>query len=279
MNIPYIINEETGKVLETPHYDERLPDGTVIGVQEFAGHKRYLSWRPTATGRKLYAALPKFGDVFPIFPRSEWSARIKEKKERKTRVMDFQNFKAHDQDGHPSCWRNGPAHAFTTRRVIQGLPLVYISGMSLCPNHGDTGGDEFDAGNYLVTDGGASFETWDNNDTNWRLDSTPAVQESRKHHTASAIYTLNSDDEWMTATLMNPVFPTAMAFNRWSHVISGGDGDEPEAGVFGMIDRNNWGEDYGVKNAFGFGGYNFFQFGGWSPSSGFAIGPARSSLA
>jgi len=88
-----------------------------------------------------------------------------------------------------------------------------------------------------------------------------------------AIYSLNSDEEFMTASLMTPQFTIAMAFNRWSHVISGGDGDEQEAGVFGMIDRNNWGESYGTKNVFGFGGYNFFQFGGWSPSSGFALGP------
>jgi hypothetical protein len=80
MNVPYIINDDTGKVLETPHHDERLPDGTVVGVQVVGGVKRYLSRRPTESGKKIYSALPRFGDVFPIIPKSEWSARIKEKK-------------------------------------------------------------------------------------------------------------------------------------------------------------------------------------------------------
>jgi hypothetical protein len=274
MNVPYIINDDTGKVLETPHHDERLPDGTVVGVQVVGGVKRYLSRRPTESGKKIYSALPRFGDVFPIIPKSEWSARIKEKKERKTRVIDQQNFKAHDQNGFPSCWRNGPAHAATTRRVMDGLPYVEISAMSLCPEHSPhTGGDEYDAGQALVKYGGASVDVWGNNDSNMRLTDTDPVKQSRKHHVLSAMYSLNSDEEFATACLMTPQFTIAMAFNRWSHVISGGDLDEPESGVFGMIDRNNWGESYGYKNAFGFGGYNFFQFGGWSPSSGFALGP------
>lgn len=279
MNVPYIINDETGKILETPHFDERMPDGSVIGVQVVGGIKRYMSRRPTPTGRKIFAALPRYGDVFPVFPRSEWSDRIKEKKAKKTRIRDFQNFAAHDQNGFPSCWRNGPAHAYTTLRVIWGMALTYISAMSLCPEHSpNTGGDESDAGNYLVSPGGASVDVWGNNDSNMSLDGTPAVQESRKHHRAAQMYSLNSDDEFMSASLMDPPMPMAIAFNRWSHVISGGDGAEPEPGVFGMEDRNNWGESYGSKNDFGFGGYNVFQFGGWSPSSGFCFGPPMPSI-
>ena len=46
---------------------------------------------------------------------------------------------------------------------------------------------------------------------------------------------------------------------------------EIEAGSFGFLIRNNWGDGYGDKNEYGFGGYAVFRFGKGSPSGGVAI--------
>ncbi len=270
-----IIYDDTNwKALLGPTTDEKLPDGSVVPVRMEGGQKRYLSRRPTVSGRKFMAAAPRYRDSFPVFPRSEWSARIKEKKERKTRICDYQNFKPHDQDGLPTCWANGPAHAGTTRRVIDGLPLVYLSACSAAVpiSGGHSGGDEADAGDLFQRRGAASVDVWSNNDTSRGLDSNPEVAASRKHHMFYAVYSLDTFDEFVSASLMDPAMPFAVAFNWWSHVISGGDAIDFGGNAFGMMYRNNWG-DWGDKNDLGIAGYITMHEGHGTPDSGFCIGP------
>lgn len=265
------------ELLET--HDEKLADGTTVGVHVVNGEKRYLSRIPTVSGRKMMAAAPPFKVSFPTFSRSEWPARIKAQKQRKRRISDFQKFDPHDQDGLPTCWANGPAHAGTTQRVIQGLPLVYWSACSAAVpiSGGHSGGDEWDAGMYFQKYGAASQTKWANNDTSRNLNSDPGVIEDRKHHVNYTVYRLESFDEFMSAALMDPPMPTAVAFNWWSHVISGGDAVEIEAGSFGMMYRNNWGS-WGDKNDLGFPGYITMREGHGTPDSGFCIGPVTQSI-
>ena len=269
-----IVDETNWKQLLGPTQDEKMPDGRVFPVRVEGGQKRYLSRYQTNTGRKIMAALPRYRDSFPVFPRSEWSARIKEKKTRKTRICDYQNFAPHDQDGLPTCWANGPAHAGTTRRVMDGLPLVYLSANSASVpiSGGHSGGDEADAGDLFQKRGAASVDVWPNNDTNRGLDSDPNVAASRKHHMFYSVYALSSFDEYASASLMEPAMPFAVAFNFWSHVISGGDVVEIESNAFGMMFRNNWG-DWGDKNDLGQSGYITMREGHGTPDSGFCIGP------
>lgn len=274
-----IYDETNYKELCATH-EETLADGVTVGVKYVSGQKRIMSRIPTVSGRRMLAAAPRFGDVFPVYPRGEWSARIKEQKAKRRRISDWQNFAPHDQDGLPTCWANGPSHAFTTMRVIQGLPLVYISACSLAVpiSGGHVGGDEADAGNYLLKYGGASQDTWANNDTNRSLNTSAAVIESRTHHLALTMYSFNSFDEYITAALMDPPFTFAVAFNWWSHVISGGDALEIESNSFGMMYRNNWGS-WGDNNDWSQPGYVTMREGHGTPDSGFAFGPVLPSLA
>ena len=269
------------KVFDDTNYQELLPqrrercqNGAVVGVHHANGADWYCSHVPTNTGRKMMAEAPNFGDVFPIFPRSEWSARIKEQKERKRRISDYQKFKAHAQTG-PTCWANGPAHAFTTQRVIQGLPLVYISANSCAVpiSGGVSGGDEYDAGEMALNRGLAACDVWPNGSRNRSLNTDQKCQESRKRYRALQLYSLRGTEQFMTACLMDIPFCLAVAFNWWSHVISGADPVEIEAGSFGWDWRNNWGDSWGEKNDYGFGGYVRMREGHGTPNSGFAFGP------
>lgn len=268
-----IIDDSNWKSLLGPTHDE-IVNGVVYPVRMEGGQKRFLSRIPTQSGRHFMASVPRYRDNFPVFPRSEWSARIKEKKERKTRIQDYQYFAPHDQDGLPTCWANGPAHAGTTRRVIDGLPLVYLSACSAAVpiSGGHSGGDEADAGDLFQKRGAASVDVWSNNDTSRSLDSDPKVIESRKHHLFYSIYSLSTYDEYASASLMNPPMPFAVAFNWWSHVISGGDLVELGSNSFGMTFRNNWG-DWQDKNDLGQSGYITMHEGHGTPDSGFCIGP------
>jgi hypothetical protein len=269
---PSIVYDDTNwKQLLGPTHDEQLPDGSVVPVRMEGGQKRFLSRVPTQSGRHFMASLPRFRDAFPVIPRSDWDAMIDEKDAKKTWVDDYQWFAPHDQDGLPTCWANGPAHAGTTRRVMDGLPLVYLSACSAAQpiSGGHSGGDEADAGEYFQKYGAASVDVWPNNSTQ-SLSSDPKVQESRLHHKFYQVYSLHGFDEFATAMLLS--FPMAVAFNWWSHVISGGRLLKGYKACY----RNNWG-DWGDKNRLGQPGYITMVEGHGTPDSGFCIGPLTMS--
>ncbi len=260
------------KVYDGSNFRELIGNGREIIA---GGDRRILSATPRAPGRLCGAA---FASSIPLIPRSQWSQKIKDQKAKKRRISDFQTFSPHDQNGLPTCWANGPAHAFTTMRFIQGLPLVYMSACSAAVpiSGGHSGGNEADAGDLSVDRGWASQDVWSNNDTS-RLDGRAEVIESRKHHTAPLILDLGSDfDAYATAALLE--LPFAVAFNWWSHVISGGDLVELSAGKFGIMYRNNWGT-WGDKNDAGFPGYVTMAEGHGTPDSGFAYVQVLASAA
>jgi len=214
----------------------------------------------------------KFGNI----SRGEWDARIEELSRTKASVVDYQKFKPHDQNGLPTCWANGPAHAHTTLRVIQGLPLKYASACSVAVpiSGGHSGGWEGDALQYSVKYGFASQDVWGNNDTSRSLNSSPAVIADRKLYMGLEAYDCDSFDDFATACLLG--FPIAVAFNWWSHVISGGKLVKIESGSYSIMYRNNWGE-WGDKNEYGFSGYVTMREGKGTPSSGFALRQVTSS--
>jgi len=264
---------------------EQLPDGNVVGVHISGGQKRYLS-RVNSPGQTVdYKAT--YSSPFdtsgprgtnPTISRSDWKAALTEQTDRRRLVSQFQNFAPHDQDGLPTCWANGPAHAFTTARVMQGLPLVYMSACSVAVpiSGGHSGGDEWDAAEYSVKYGFADFGVWGNNDTSYSLNTSQDVVESRKHHLALELYECNSFDEFATACLMG--YCCAIAYNWWSHVIMLCDLVEVEAGSWGFRIRNNWG-NWGDKNEYGQPGYAVFREGKGTPSSGFAYRQTLASAA
>ena len=252
------------KVYDSSNFRELIGDGTRV---QGGGEWRLLSAVPRPIGRLCGAP---FGSQIPLIPRANWSTLIKLQKAKRRRISDFQTFAPHDQNGLPTCWANGPAHAFTTMRVIQGLPLVYMSACSAAVpiSGGHSGGNEADAGDWSVEHGWASQAVWANNDTTRSLNSSPAVIESRTHHTAPLILDLGSNfDAYATAALLE--LPFAVAFNWWSHVISGGDLVELSPGKFGIMYRNNWG-NWGDKNDSGQPGYVTMAEGRGTPDSGFA---------
>ncbi len=260
------------KVYDDTNYRELLP-------ADFQRSMDKCSRVESPRGKQLMEAAPNFGDTFPVYPRSEWKARIDEQKAKKRRISDFQKFKSHAQTG-PTCWANGPAHAYTTQRVIQGLPLVYMSGNSIAVpiSGGVSGGDEWEAGEYSLKYGWVSVDHYDNGSRDRSALNSAECQESRLHHKALQLYSLRGFDQFMTAVLMPIPFVPAIAFNWWRHVISGGDPGYDNDGFF-WSPRNNWGEDYGFKNDYGFGGYVRLREGKGTPDSGFVYGQVQSSAA
>jgi len=262
------------QIIDDSNYKHLVGDGTSIVA---GGERRMLSAMPKPPGHdtRKYSAL--FGDKFSNIPRTDWPARIKEQREKKERISDWQKFPPHDQDGLPTCWANGPCHAATTCRVVQGLPLVYISACSVAVpiSGGHSGGYEGSALELLTDRGGVSQALWPNNSTDRGLDKNPACEADRKLHHTLESYECESFDDFATAMLLG--FAVAVAYNWWSHVISGGDLVEIEPGSFGFMMRNNWGA-WGDKNDAGFMGYVTMREGKGTPSSGFALRQVTASI-
>lgn len=253
-------------------YPELTGDGHSVIV---GGEQRLLSRIPPPLGADMSGwSIPWLQAGIDKIPRSEWSARLAEQVEKQSRVSDFQNFPPHDQDGLPTCWANGPAHAATTQRVIQGLPYVELSSNSIAVpiSGGRSGGWEGEALKYAVKHGFASVALWNNNDLNRRLNTDPNVIADRENYKPLEWVDCGNDyDAYVTCALLG--MPMAVAYNDWSHVVSLSDAVEIEPGSFGLRIRNNWGA-WGAENRFGFKGYAVFREGQRShgrPSSGFAL--------
>lgn len=257
---------------------ERLANGTVVSVHEQGGVKRLLSATPKPEGHNSRLYSRTFASAIATIPRSDWSAKIKEQIEQKRLISQIQNWSSDDQGSHPTCWAAGTCAAFATARVRQGHPHVRISAMSVaCPiSGGNSGGYEGDAVSLLTKRGGVDVALWGYTEISRSKNSDPACEANRLLHQSLESYECNSFDEFATAWLLG--FPCTVSYNWWSHVVMACDLVEIEKGSYGVRIRNNWGESYGAKNDFGFGGYNVFREGHGTPSGGFAFRQVTASV-
>ncbi len=259
------------KLYDDSNCAELMGDGKEVIVN---GERRLLSRKKPLGATTADFSTPIKDTGIKIKPRSEWSGLLKEQDNIRSRVSDYQNFPPHDQNGLPTCWSNGPAHAATTMRVMMGLPYAELSANSVAVpiSGGHSGGWEGEAIKYAGEHGWVSSKLWPNNSTDRKLISNPECQADRLNHKALEWIDLGSKFEnYATAALLS--LPMAVAFDDWSHVVAMCDLVEIEPGRFGLRIRNNWGK-WGAANRFGFYGYAVFAEGARShgcPSSGFAL--------
>ncbi len=241
------------------------------------GQRRYLSGMPRPVGHDTRLYSSPLSSAVATIPRSSWSAAIKEQWDQKRATSQIQNWASDDQGSHPTCWSAGTNAAASTARVRMGLLFVRLSAMAIAVpiSGGRSGGYEGDAVRDLTKKGGVDVGLWGYTDMQ-NHDGDPAVQANRLLHKALESYECSGFDEFATAWLLG--FPCTISYNWWSHVVMGCDLVEIESGSFGVRIRNNWGESYGAKNDFGFGGYAVFREGHGTPSDGFAFRQMTASI-
>lgn len=262
-------------IIDDSNYKILIGDGKEIVVN---GERRLLSRTPKPLDHNTRVYSAKFGDHFPLIPRSEWEARILEQKRLKMRVSDHQRFRSTDQDGLPTCWAAGACHTFTTMRVMQGLSPIFISPCSIAVpiSGGHSGGYEGDAVKYFTQHGGVREDLWGPHDTSRRLMNDPACVADRANFISLETLELEGFDQFATALLLG--FPCVVAYDWWSHVVMAADLIQIERGSYGLLDRNNWG-DWGEKNDAGFSGYVKMREGKGTPDSGFMFRQVISTAA
>lgn len=266
-------------IIDDTNWKTQVGDGKEIIV---GGEKRLLSAMPKPAGHNSRGYSKLFGAEVPTIPRSEWSARIKEQSNPlvKARVSDHQRYASDNQGSFPTCWSAGTMAAFATARVMQMGFAQYLrfSAMAVAVpiSGGNSGGYEGDAVEYLTKYGGVPVDLWGYTER-VNKNNNPQVQAARLRYKLLESYECNGFDEFATACLLG--FPCTISYNWWSHVVMLCDLVEIEPGSFGFRIRNNWGESYGDKNEYGFGGYAVMREGRGTPSGGFALRQVMSSLA
>lgn len=205
--------------------------------------------------RVPYGALPG-AKAFPIpvIPRSEWSARIKEREATGllSERMLRKGIPSLDQNGTNYCWTNGVVTAIYGIRVAQNLPHVDLSPASVAApikgyrNVGGWGGEALE---YIIAKGIAPAKLWPANAISRQYDNAES-QAARRDYIVTDWYELapRNFDQKMTLLLLG--IPVASGYNWWSHETCGIDPVEIEPGHYGSRERNSWGRGYGQEGFF-----------------------------
>lgn len=192
---------------------------------------------------------PTFGAIdMPLIPRSEWSDRIKEMEQTKSRISDVlavanngRPIEALYQDGWGYCWAYSTGHALTAMRAISGLPYVKLSPFAVGyiiqrgRNEGAWGALSMQ---WAMEHGYPSQAKWPNLKADMRLDTADLRADMAKHKVtegwidlADPVYNRNlTFDQMMTCLLCR--IPVVTDFNWWSHSVCAIDPVEVEPGSF-----------------------------------------------
>lgn len=218
-------------------------------------------WFPKNKGRGLIEAPPGFGREMSappaemkIYPRSEWSARIKEKNERKTWLRNIApNIVNINQGSAPYCWGHSNAHAVTFSRAVNNLPPVKLSAFHVCAvimKGRQEGGWCGLSRKFMAEVGICTQDLWPQGKTSLSLN-TPEVQANAALHKITEdwvdltkdVYDQNlTFDQVVTCMLDN--IPCAVDFNHWSHSVCATGVVEVEPGSFGLEIYNSWGSEW-----------------------------------
>jgi len=191
-----------------------------------------------------------------LIPRSEWSARIKERKLLKVglraireTMADGKPHASYDQNGQGYCWSYSGIAADTYARGAAGMPYRRLSAHAVAckiKNFKDEGGWCGLSAEFLAKNGCPTVAEWPEKSMSRAYD-TPATWEAAKLNRVAdqvvdltrAVYDRNLSFDLVVSLLLADV-PVQVDFNWWSHSVCAIDVDEVEPGSFGLVIHNSW---------------------------------------
>ena len=194
-----------------------------------------------------------------LIPRSEWSARIKEQEERKSRISDvlrMANIPSMDQGSNGYCWSHSTVSSVQAVRAINNQPYVPLSAYmvaAIIKRGRNEGGWCGLSAKFLRENGVCSQAIWPQGNRSLSLDTAEARANAALHKVTEEWVDLTRGvaDAELTfdqlATCLLSGVPCAVDHNWWSHSIMACDLVEVESGSFGVRIRNSWGDGWGDK--------------------------------
>ncbi len=196
----------------------------------------------------------------PLIPRSEWSARIKEMEDTKSRLSDMRNvgnagqqIPSRDQNGRGYCWMHSGCSALVLLRARDNQPYADLSaymGACIIKSYRDEGGWGAQGLDWIVANGLPTSEFWPQRSVS-RSNDTPAMRENAKKYRISEAWNDLSSPQYnrnltfeqvMTCLLCR--IPVIVDYNWWSHSVCAADPVEVESGSFGIRIWNSWGDSW-----------------------------------
>lgn len=196
-----------------------------------------------------------------IYPRSEWSARIKEKNELKSNISDVRNradngqrMKSLDQNGQGFCWAYSVTATVMLVRAINNVPFARLSAHAVgckVKNFRDEGGWCGLSAKFIREHGVPSVEFWKEKSMS-RTNDTPETWANAAQHTITEdwvdltrqVYDQNLTFDQLATCLLAGI-PCAVDFNWWGHSVCAMDLVEVEPGSFGIRILNSWTDGWG----------------------------------
>lgn len=192
-----------------------------------------------------------------LIPRSEWSARIKEMEETKSRLSDLrEGIPSLDQGPIGYCWAHSPVHCVMLLNRIANQPYVPLSAYSVASiikGGRDEGAWCGLSAKFLREHGVATQEEWPQGSRDNRRD-TSALRQSMAKRKVTEEWVDLTRQVWDTdltfdqlATCLLNRIPCAIDMNWWGHSIAALDLVEVERNSFGVRIWNSWGDAWENK--------------------------------
>jgi hypothetical protein len=198
---------------------------------------------------------------FPLIPRSEWSARIKQMEAEKSRLSDIRMtagpsggmIPSRDQNGRGYCWAHSGVSAHLMARAVMGEPYADLSAYAIAciiKNYADDGGWGAQGVDWQVQNGCPTSQYWPQQSAARSNDNAAMRANAAQHKIIAQWADLNAAeyDRDLTfdqvATLLLSRVPVVVDYNWWSHSVCAVDLVETSPGQFGVRIWNSWGDDW-----------------------------------
>lgn len=186
-----------------------------------------------------------------LIPRSEWSARIKEMEETKSRISDVRNRMGPNggpipylnQGSYGYCWAHSTTHAVMLMRALQGQPYVPLSAFAVAAtikNGRNEGGWGALSLEFAINRGIPSQKFWPQGSANVGNGTQACWDDAAKHKPTEdwqdltkQVYFRNLTFDQVMTLLLSRI-PVIGDFNWWQHSIVLMNPVEVERNSFGI---------------------------------------------
>lgn len=212
---------------------------------------------PPSAEEVLEAGLGQPPSELILIPRSEWSARIKEKEILKSRLSDIRGTAPSLSQGQSNyCWNHSTVQCATLDRLLKGhkhTPLSGFAGAVIIKRGANQGGWCGSSAKFAHEVGVPSQQAWPQGNFSTRLDTPELRADAAKRKVTEGWWDFGRR-EWeqrltfdQLATLLLSNVPCVGDFMWWGHSVCVMDLVEVESGSFGVRIWNSWGDQWSSR--------------------------------